>query len=400
MKLPDGECFDPERLLEQLRIEMRSFASRAGLFVMNELMRLEAESLAGTPWQRHTDIDRWGTQNGYVRLGGQKLAVERPRVRSKARRQDVPLKTYRAFHDPTRQSQQVYQRLIGGLSSRRYERAVDEMIQGYGVSRSAVSRQRVEATAARLEELLERDLSGFDVRILPIDAVRVGASVHSTVLGIDRAGAKLILGFREGATENATVVNDLLADIIRRGLPNERDRALLVVIDGSKALAKAARETFGDRAVIQRCQAHKRRNALDYLPDERRPEYDRKIKAAYAMRSSADAARALRSIINALKRINVSAANSLSEGLEETLTVHRLGVDEQLRRSLRTTNMIESGFSHARHLMKNVRRWRDSAHTQRWTATVLLEAERRFNRIHGYKHIPGLIAALTKHLRQ
>lgn len=171
-----------------------------------------------------------------------------------------------------------------------------------------------------------------------------------------------------------------------------------MVIDGSKALAKAVRETFGDRSVIR--QVHKRRNILDYLPDERRPEYDRKIKAAYAMWSSADAARALRSIINELKHINVSAANSLSEGLEETLTVHRLGVDEQLRRSLRTTNMIESSFSHARHLMKNVRRWRDSAHTQRWAATVLLEAERRFNRIHGHKHIPALIAALTKHLHQ
>lgn len=272
------------------------------------------------------------------------------------------------------------------------------MVDGYGTSRSAVSRQMIDATAARLKELCECDLSAFDVRVLLIDGVKVGKALQATVLGIDGEGEKKILGFREGATENSTVVCDLLADLVSRGLKNDPERALLVVIDGSKALYKAVRQTFGTRVSIQRCQIHKLRNVLDYLPDELRQEYSRKISAAYAMRSHADAERALRSVVRELYKINVSAANSLEEGLEETLTVHRLDVPQTLRRSLRSTNMIESAFSQSRHLMKNVRRWRSSQHSQRWTATVLLEAEKKFRRIRGYKHMPELIEALTKTL--
>lgn len=396
LHLAEGATFDPLALLSELRIELHNFASSAGLFVINELMRLESEQLAGGRYARNTDVDRWGTQTGFVRVGGQKLAVDKPRMRSKSKRNEVPLETYRAFQNPEQQTEQIYERLIGGLSTRRYERTVDDMLEGYGASKSAVSRTMVEATAERLEALLERDLSTFDVRVLVIDAVHVAKSCHATVLGIDGEGNKLVLGFREGATENSTVVCDLLADLLRRGLPNERDRALLAIVDGSKALAKAVRDTFGSRVSIQRCQIHKLRNVLDYLPDELRPEYKRKISAAYAMRSHTDAERALRTIIKELSKINVSAANSLAEGLEETLTIHRLGVPEELRRSLRSTNIIESTFSHSRHLMKNVRRWRDSAHTQRWTATVFLEAERKFRRIHGHHHMPALIEALTK----
>ena len=400
VELSSNEQFDPLRLLAELQIELRSFASSAGLFVMKELMQLETDHRAGAPYERHTDIDRWGTQLGFVRLAGQKLAVERPRMRSKSKGVDVPLETYKAFQNPEHTSEQVYERLIGGLSTRRYERTVDDMLEGYGVSRSAVSRQMVEATAARLEELLERDLSTFDLRVLLIDAVHVAKACHTTAVGIDGDGTKMVLGFREGATENATVVCDLLADLVQRGLKNERERALLIVIDGSKALAKAVRDTFGARASIQRCQIHKMRNVLDYLPDELRPEYRRKLSAAYAMRTYADAERALRSIVKELARINVSAATSLEEGLEETLTIHRLDVPNELRRSLRSTNIIESTFAHSRHLMKNVRRWRDSEHTQRWTATVFLEAEKKFRRIHGHKHMPKLIEALTKTLTQ
>jgi transposase-like protein len=400
LQIPEGPSFDPAALLAEVRIELHTFASSAGLFIINELMRLESEQIAGEHYARDTDIDRWGSQTGFVRLGGQKLAVDKPRMRSKTAKREVPLVTYRTFQNPEQQTEQIYERLIGGLSTRRYQRTVDAMLEGYGASKSAVSRQMVEATAQRLEALLERDLSSFDVRVLVIDAVHVGSSCHATVLGIDSGGNKLVLGFREGATENATVVSDLLADLVRRGLPNERERALLAIIDGSKALAKAVRATFGSRVAIQRCQIHKLRNVVDYLPDELKAEYRRKITAAYAMRSHGDAERALRSIIRELMKINVSAANSLAEGLEETLTIHRLGVPEELRRSLRSTNMIESTFSHSRHLMKNVRRWRDSAHTQRWTATVFLEAEKRFRRIHGYKHMPALINALTRSLAQ
>jgi transposase-like protein len=232
-----------------------------------------------------------------------------------------------------------------------------------------------------------------------IDAVHVAKACHTTVLGIDGEGNKKVLGFREGATEHSMVAIELLAELIRRGLPNQPERAVLAIIDGSKALAKALRDTFGGRVAIQRCQVHKLRNVLDHLPDALRPEFKRKISAAYKMRLRDDARQALLQIIAELAQINISAANSLEEGLDETLTIHALDVPNELRRSLRSTNVIESTFSHSRHLMKNVRRWRDSEHTQRWTATVFLEAENKFRRIHGHKHMPELIASLTKTIK-
>lgn len=398
VELSATAAFDPHKLLEQMRIELQSFATSAGLFVMRELMRLESEQRAGAPYERHSDIDRWGTQSGFVRLGGQKVEIERPRLRSKSKKKEEPLETYRAFQDPERQAEQVYNSLIGGLSGRRYEQTVEQIVEGYGVSKSAVSRTMVAATAARVKELLERDLSSFDVRVLVIDAVRVGGSVHATVLGIDAGGSKMVLGFREGATENSVVVTELLEDLIGRGLPNEPERRLLAVVDGGKALAKALRTIYGKRVEIQRCQVHKLRNVLDYLPEQYRTEYRRKISAAYAMRSHADAKRALEQVIRDLKKLNVSAAASLEEGLEETLTVHKLDLPEELRRSLRSTNMIESIFSNSRHMMRNVKRWRGSEHTQRWTATVLLEAEKKFRRIQGHDLMKTLIEALAKSL--
>lgn len=400
IEFSESETFDPVRLLQDLNIEFHNFATSAGLFVVKEMMRHEADQLAGERYERNTDIDRWGTQSGFVRVGGQKVEVQRPRVRSKSTGKEVPLESYHAFQNPKHQNQQIYEHLIGGLSGRCYERTVDDMVDGYGVSRSAISRKMVEATAARLKEFCERDLSKFKVRVLLIDGVRVGKAVHATVMGIDDDGAKQVLGFREGATENSTVVCDLLADLMQRGLPNDPERALFAVIDGSKALVKALKQTFGKRIVIQRCQVHKLRNVQDYLPESLKAEYHRKMSAAYAMRSYADAERALRSIVRELQKINVSAANSLEEGLEETLTVNRLDLPEDLRRTLRTTNMIESTFSHSKHLMKNVRRWRGSQHSQRWMAAVLFEVEKKFRHIRGYKHMPQLIETLTRTLAQ
>jgi putative transposase len=386
---------DAEALLADLGLDLRAFATQAGLLMVKALIDAEAEQLAGPRYAHQTAIDRWGTQSGYVRMGGQKLAVERPRLRNKKTGKEEPLTMYQAFQQPEPQSDAVYQRLIGGLSTRRYQKTVDDVVEGYGASRSAVSRQMVAATAAKLKQLHERDLSNFDVRVLLVDAVRVGGSVYTVVAGIDSGGVKQVLGFREGATENAAVLTDLLAELIDRGLPNERDRGLLAVLDGSKALAKAVRSTFGSRVAIQRCCVHKLRNVLEYLPESLHAEYRRKIKAAYAMTSAADARRALERIVKELERINASAANSMREGMEETLTVHRLGLPATLRRSLWTTNMIESVFSHSRHLMKNVRSWRTSEQKQRWTATVLLEAEAKFRRIKGHKEMPVLIKALS-----
>lgn len=394
------EEFDTVGVLQELGLELHSFATQAGLLIIEELMRLESEYLAGARYQRQTEIDRWGRQRGYIRLGGQKIGLERPRLRDRRSGKEVALQTYGLFQKPDHSTEQIYERLIGGLSGRRYEQTVEQVLEGYGVSRSAVSRHMVIATAARVKQLVERDLSGFDVRVLLIDAVGIGATVQTVVLGIDGTGSKQVLGMREGATENAAVVNDLLADLIERGLPNEPERGLLVVIDGSKALAKAVGQTFGKRAQIQRCQVHKLRNIDGYLPKHLQATYRRKISAAYAMTAYTDAVVALRSVVTELEKINVSAAASLNEGLEETLTVHRLGLPETLRRSLRSTNIIESLFSTARHTMKNVRRWRSSQQAQRWTAAVLLEAEKKFRRIRGHNKMPVLIEAITNCVAQ
>jgi putative transposase len=386
---------DPMELLSRLGFDLQAFATQAGLVILKALIDAEAEQLAGPRYAHQTEIDRWGHQLGYVRMNGQKLAVERPRLRNKKTGREEPLATYRAFQQPESQRDTVYQRMIGGLSTRRYEQTVEQVAEGYGVSRSAVSRQMVTATAAKLKQLYERDLSNFDVCVLLIDAVRVGGAVYTVVVGLDGNGVKQVLGFREGATENTVVVSELLAELIERGLPNDRKRGLLVVVDGSKALAKAVRSTFGNRVAIQRCQVHKLWNVLEHLPEAHHAEYRRKIRAAYAMSSEAEARRALERIVKELDRINTSAATSLREGMEETLTVHRLGLPAALRQCLRTTNMIESLFSQSRHLMKNVRRWRTSQQRQRWVATVLLEAEGKFRRIKGYKEMPILIEALS-----
>lgn len=386
---------DPVELLAQLGFDLQAFATQAGLVILKALIDAEAEQLAGPRYAHQTEIDRWGHQLGYVRMNGQKLAVERPRLRNKKTGREEPLATYRAFQQPESQRDTVYQRMIGGLSTRRYEQTVEQVAEGYGVSRSAVSRQMVTATAAKLKQLYERDLSNFDVCVLLIDAVRVGGAVYTVVVGLDGNGVKQVLGFREGATENTVVVTELLAELIERGLPNDRKRGLLVVVDGSKALAKAVRSTFGNRVAIQRCQVHKLWNVLEHLPEAHHAEYRRKIRAAYAMSSEAEARRALERIVKELDRINTSAATSLREGMEETLTVHRLGLPAALRQCLRTTNMIESLFSQSRHLMKNVRRWRTSQQRQRWVATVLLEAEGKFRRIKGYKEMSILIEALS-----
>jgi putative transposase len=256
-----------------------------------------------------------------------------------------------------------------------------------------VNREMVQATAQKVRALSERDLSDFDAWVLVIDGIKIGGSMVIAVLGVDSLGKKRFLGFREGSTENSRVCMDLLHDLKRRKL--RMDHPVIVVIDGSPALHCAVEEVFGVLAQIQRCRQHKCENVKKYLPKEYHAEYERKIKAAYAMNSYADARSALTNVIRELGRVNTSAAESLQGGFEETLTLHRLEIPPCLRTSFATTNLIESPFSHVRTVMRNVKRWRKgSTQTERWTATALLEAEKRFRRVRGYKSMSVLIAAL------
>lgn len=387
----DASGFNLEKIIEEVGLEYRALAVSAGTLVMQAIMEAEVEHLAGQRYTRKTDIDRWGREKGYVVLGGQKSSVDHQRLRDK-QKQEVKISSYQRFHQEDERAQAVFAHLVAGMSCRAYGQVVERVQEGYGLSKSVVNRQMVEATAEQLKSLCERDLSAMDVCVLVIDGVHIAQTVQVVALGVESNGIKHIMGFREGATENSQVCVELLEDMVKRGLNS--DRPMLVVIDGSKALRSAVERFFGNRAQVQRCQIHKRRNVVDHLPRQYQAEYERQIKSAYAMNSYADAKRAIESVVGQLERINESAARSLEEGLEETLTLHRLGIPDVLRKSFSSTNLIESTFSQGASVMRNVKRWRNSKQIQRWTATSLLEAEKRFRKVKGFRSMSVLVAAL------
>jgi transposase-like protein len=330
-------------------------------------------------------------------MGGQKVQVHRQRLRDKQKK-EVHLTSYERFQDEDRRTQAVFTRLVAGVSSRAYAKTVEEFGKGYGISKSVISRKTVEATAEQLRTLCERDLSKLDICVLVIDGVHVGETVHIVALGVETSGKKHILGVRQGSTENSQVCTELFEDLVQRGLQTERP--MLVIIDGSKALRSAVDRFFGNRAVVQRCQVHKRRNVLYHLPDRYHAEYKRKIQSAYSMTSYEDAKSALKRTIEQLERINESAALSLEEGLEETLAVHRLQLPEILRKSFSTSNMIESAFSQGSTVMRNVKRWSNNNQIQRWVATSLLQSENKFRRIRGFKSMSVLVTSLEQYTTQ
>jgi len=384
--------FSLERLMEELGLEFHAFATSAGVLLMKKIMEAEEELLAGKRQSHGTEINRWGKEPGSVMLGGQKVHLERQRLRRRDGK-EVKLESYERFRSNGDRARAVYERLLHGLSSRTYAQTVEAVAEGYGVSKSVVNREMVEATSKDLQWLCERDLSNLDIWVLVIDGVKVGNTTQIVALGVDFTGEKRFLGFREGSTENGRVCLDLLHDLVKRNL--KMDHPMIVVIDGSRALRSAVDEFFGDRAHVHRCHKHKRENVKKYLPDQYHAEYDRKIQAAWAMTNYDDAKCALRAVVRELQRINLPAAESLEEGFEETLTLHRLSIPPVLRVSFRTTNLIESSFSRVRTVMRNVKRWRSRTNqTQRWTATALLEAEKRFRKVKGYKSMSVLSSNL------
>jgi len=388
--MPEGE-FDIDHVMESLKMEYRALTLSAGALVVQAIMQSECEQLAGKPYTHNTDIDRWGSESGYVVMGGQKVQVKRQRLRDK-QKNEIHLTSYERFQDEDRRTQAVFSRLVAGVSNRQYASTVEEFGQGYGISKSVISRKTVEATSEQLRTLCERDLAELDIRVLVIDGVHVDETVQIVVLGVETSGKKHVLGFRQGATENSQVCTELFEDLKERGLHS--DRPTLVIIDGSKALRSAVDRFFGKRAAIQRCQFHKCSNVLSHLPDRYHSEYSRKIYSAYSMTSYEDAKRELVIMIGQLQKINESAARSLEEGLEETLTVHRLQLPAILRKSFSTSNLIESTFSQGATVMKNVKRWSNNNQIQRWVATSLLQAEKKFRRVRGYKSMGVLVPAL------
>jgi len=366
----------------------------AGLKLILLAMGQEIEALSGPRYQRSAgrQAQRWSREDGFVVIDGQKVPIERRRLRGKDGG-EVRLGTYEMFQQTRDLDDQVWWKMLRGLTTRNYPLVTRRFAQAYGIEKSAISERFIQASRGKLKELMERPLNELKLCAIVIDGTPFKGRQMIAAIGVASDGKKTVLGLREGATENATVVRELLEDMARRGLDFMTPR--LYVLDGAKALSVAVKRHAGEAALIQRCQVHKRRNVLDQLPEEYQPGIERKMIAAYAMAGKADARRALDQIHRELERINPSAARSLEEGMEETLTVHKLRMPEMLRKSLASTNIIESAFSVAEQLCRRVKRWRQGDHRERWAGSALLLAESKFRRVKAYKEIPKFSTALA-----
>ena len=366
---------------------------QAGLQLLDLMMQAEVEELAGRRSERQPGraATRWGSERGYCVVMRQKVAVQRPRVRNSEGR-EVRLGSYELSHRGEPLNETVWEKLMLGLSTRHYGEAVRQFTEAYGLEKSAVSEHFIEASREKLKELMESRLDKVRLCALLIDATPFAGQQMVAAIGIAQNGQKTILGIRQGATENAAVVGELLGELVSRGLNFTEPR--LYILDGGKALTAAVKQHAGDAAAIQRCQVHKRRNVLDHLSEEHRGTVSQRLNAAYAIEEYVAAKHALQGLHRELMDLNPSAARSLEEGMEETLTVHRLRVPMQLRKTLASTNVIESAFSVVEQVCKNVKRWHDGDQRERWVGSGLLVAQQQFRRVIGYKQIPLLMREL------
>lgn len=366
-----------------------------GLAVVQELFREEVNRLVG-PRGRHNPArtaNRHGQERRQLTLGGRRVEVSKPRARS-SQGEELNLKTYQAFASRDLLTEAALERMLAGLSSRRYAAGLEPVgeLASHGTSRSAVSRRFGAATQQKLAELFSRDLSGLDLLAVFIDGVVVAEHCVLVALAVDASGHKQPLGLWEGTTENKTVCTALLQNLIERGLGAEEAR--LFVIDGGKGIRAAIQACFGACALVQRCRVHKKRNVLDHLPQGERLFIGRKLDKAWAETDAGKAETALRALAKQLEAQHPGAAASVLEGLAETLTVTRLGLPPSLVRTFKSTNPIESMNSVGRRVSGNVKRWRDGQMVLRWMAMGMLEAEKQFRRINGYRDLHILRRAL------
>jgi len=373
-----------------------------GLGVLAELMEEEVVEVVG-PKGRH-DLERTAVRHGHeageVTLGGRRLPVERPRVRSADGSEELGLQTYAHFADRDPLTRVVLERMLAGVSTRRYRRTqepVGEQVEAAArsTSKSSVSRAFVERTRRSLGELMGRRLDDVRLAVLMLDGIELQGRTNIVALGITTEGVKIPLGLWEGSTENATVATALLSDLVERGLDPEQ--GILFVIDGSKALRKAIRQVFGE-APVQRCIRHKERNVLGHLAERDRPPVKRRLRAAWAETDHGRARERLRALAADLDRSHPGAASSLREGLEETLTVTRLGISGSLKRTLESTNPCESMIECVRRTSRNVKRWSSGEMAMRWTAAGMLEAEQQFRKVIGYRDLAKLAIAIEHDL--
>jgi transposase-like protein len=374
------------------------FCADVGLMVMAQMLEVEMTARVGPKHAKIADREaNWhGMTAGPVVLGGRKVSVSRPRGRTVAG-EEIELDTWRAFSATDLLDRLTTERMLAGVATRRHVDVAEPLstdieTEAKATGRSSVSRRFKAATEAALAELMARDLSGLDVAVIMIDGLEIAGQCVVVALAIRADGTKVPVGLWLGDTENKTVVTGLLADLTARGLST--DGGLLAVLDGAKALTAGVKKVFGDRAKIQRCTLHKRRNVKGYLPRELGAKIDWRLARAFADPDPAKGLDAAKRIAGELKADHPDGAASLLEGLEEMFTVRRLGVGGRLAATLTNTNCIESMISIARTATSNVKSWKDGSMKKRWVAAGMLEAERSFRRLRGYKDMPVLVAAL------
>ena len=366
-----------------------------GLMAVNDMLQGELETLVGPRYSRGGENVRHGSNPGSVKLGGQRHALRVPRVRTRDG-EEVALQGWLGLKTQA-PDEGLLRRVLYGLLSRDYGTAAEALPGAIGLSKSSVSRHAIEASAAQLKAFQERDLSVYELVGLFIDGKTFAEDSMVIALGVTLDGDKVPLGFVQTGTENAKTLTSFLEELKERGL--QIDQGLLVIIDGGKGLGKAVNNAFEGYALVQRCQWHKRENVVAYLPVSRQAQWRRRLQRAYEQSTYRQAKAALRKLHRELTLLNTTAAASLEEGLEETLTLHRLGVFAELGISFKTTNCIESLNSQVEKVCGRVTHWKNSSHKQRWLAAALLDIEPRLRKIKGYKHLPKLRLALMKELK-
>jgi putative transposase len=388
------------RFAEHLREGLLAASVAVGLEVMAELMEVEVTDLAG-PKGKHNPArtaKRHGSEHGTVTLGGRRVGVRRPRVRTVGDDEhELPVTSYETFTSADLLADGMVARMLSGLSTRGYPVGLEPVGASVeqtasGTSHSAVSRRFVAATAERLTALLGRPLGGHRWLIVFLDGFSMGEHLLVGALGVTADGTKVPLGVVEGTTENTAVCTRLVAGLRDRGL--DAERGVLFVLDGGKALAAAVRNVFGGKALVQRCRRHKERNVLDHLPEAERLLIQRRLRAAWATQDAEQAQQELETLARGLARKRPGAAASLREGLAETLTVNRLGVGSKLIKTVESTNPVESMIEIVRDHAGRVKRWSSGEMALRWTAAGMLAAEAQFRRVKGYQELPALAAAL------
>jgi transposase-like protein len=373
-----------------------------GLSVVHELMEAEVTEIVGPRGEHNPDrtAKRHGHERGSMTLGGRRVEVRRPRIRSADDERELPVETYEYFADRDPLTCVVMNRMLAGVSTRKYasvgepvgERVEDE---SSSTSKSTVSELFIERTRTALEELMRRRLDDVRLAVMMLDGMEIADRTHVVALGITTEGVKIPLGLWEGSTENATLARELLSDLVERGLDPEQ--AILFVIDGGRALRRAIKDVFGEHALVHRCHRHKERNLCDLLPERDRPQILAKVRAAWALTNPALAEERLERLACELDRTWPDAGASLREGLQDTLTLMRLGIGGQLAKTLCSTNPCESMIEIVRHTQRNVKRWQNGDMRKRWTAAGMLVAEQQFRRIIGYRDLAKLVIAIERH---